>query len=413
MNPGLKWMFTSYNTSLSVRDSLKMRRLIESMEYQAAFGGLVKIEPDQNAKQKYETTRRGFRMVVPIGSSTGERCDRLVMDDPNNATEMHSPSYRDGGIEAYRSALATRSTNEKTWVQVCVMQRLHQQDMSGFLIELGGWDQLILPAEYERGSPRKTTLGFYDKREAEGELLWPERFSRESIESLKHTLGAYNAAGQLQQRPSPISGGIFKRHHWRFWIPQGSELRYIPVPVRQPDGSTANAIVEEVNLKILRDFMQSWDMAFKDTKDSAYVVGQVWATLGANRYLIDQVRERMDFMKTCRALKALSLKHPRALRKLVEEKANGAAVISALRSEVPGLTAWNPDKQGSKEARANAITPLVEAGNIYLPHPSMAPWVHEFIDEASNFPNGNYADQVDSMTQALLRYNKQDVQIFV
>jgi predicted phage terminase large subunit-like protein len=147
--------------------------------------------------------------------------------------------------------------------------------------------------------------------------------------------------------------------------------------------------------------LQSWDMAFKDLKTSDYVAGGVWGAKGADRYLLDQVRERLGFRETLAAVKTMTKKWPKAALKLVEDKANGPAVIQALRHQIPGLVAVVPD--GGKVARAQAVSPQVESGNVYLPHPAIAPWVEAFVEECSTFPNGKYDDQVDQMTQALNR----------
>jgi len=150
------------------------------------------------------------------------------------------------------------------------------------------------------------------------------------------------------------------------------------------------------------EVIQSWDMAFKDTKTADFVVGQVWGRKGADKYLLDQVRDRMDFPATVQAVRSLSAKWPQARNKLVEDKANGPAVIATLKNEIPGLIAVNPE--GGKVVRAQAASPDIEAGNVYLPDPSVAPWVHDFIEECAAFPNGANDDQVDAMTQALIRF---------
>jgi len=142
-------------------------------------------------------------------------------------------------------------------------------------------------------------------------------------------------------------------------------------------------------------------MAFKDTKASDYVVGQVWASRGADAFLLDQVRGRWDFPETQRQVKQLAAKWPDALLKIVEDKANGTAVLASLRRTVPGLVPETPTE--SKVARASAVSPLVEAGNVHLPSPELAPWVGDFIEETAGFPNGTHDDQVDAMSQALKR----------
>lgn len=149
------------------------------------------------------------------------------------------------------------------------------------------------------------------------------------------------------------------------------------------------------------EIIQSWDMSFKETKEGSYVVGQIWGRKGADKYLLDQVRDRMDFPATIQAVRSLSAKWPQAHAKLVEDKANGPAVIATLRREISGLIPVEP--QGSKEARAAAVSSDIEAGNVYLPDPSIASWIHDFIEELSVFPNGANDDQCDGATQGLLR----------
>jgi predicted phage terminase large subunit-like protein len=174
------------------------------------------------------------------------------------------------------------------------------------------------------------------------------------------------------------------------------------VVVQLPEGAR-HAIVAIELPPYVDDQIQSWDCAFKDLSTSDYVVGQVWARRGNIFLLGDQIRARLDCPATVRAVRALSEKWPRTHGKLIEDKANGSAVIQMLANEIPGLLPVNP--QGGKIARAAAVSPLVEAGNVYLPHPDYAPWVNDFIEECAAFPNGAHDDQVDAMTQALLRFN--------
>lgn len=254
------------------------------------------------------------------------------------------------------------------------MQRVHEADLSGHVLAQGGYEHLCLPAEYE-GSKRATVIGWGDPRKESGELLWPERFGQAEIDELKLRLGSYGSAGQLQQRPSPADGGILKRSWWR---------RY-----------------DRLDNLAGFEMIQSWDLAFKDTSNSSFVVGQVWARLGAYFCLVDPVRAKMTFPETLQAFRELSAKYPECQAKLVEDKANGPALIQTLQKEIPGIIAIEPD--GSKEARAHAVSWLIQAGNVYLPQTSVAPWVEGFIEECAAFPKGAYADQVDSCTQALSR----------
>jgi predicted phage terminase large subunit-like protein len=214
---------------------------------------------------------------------------------------------------------------------------------------------------------------------------------------LKRSMGSYAAAGQLQQRPAPAEGGILKRHWWRYWKPAGTSLP--PVSVRLLDGQLQ--LIPAVDLPDSFDEeMQSWDMAFKDVDSSDFVVGQVWAKQRADRFLLDLVKDRLDFPKTLDAVRTMTSRWPRTH---AEDKANGSAVIAMLKHEIPGLIPVQPE--GGKEARASAVSPQIESGNVYLPHPSLAPWVNGFIDECASFPNAAHDDQVDSMSQALLRWS--------
>jgi predicted phage terminase large subunit-like protein len=174
------------------------------------------------------------------------------------------------------------------------------------------------------------------------------------------------------------------------------------VVVTLEDGSRFACPQVGLELGTLSDLIQSWDMAFKETESSDFVVGQVWGRRLADKFLLAQVHARLDFPKTVAAVRELSGRFARAYTILIEDKANGSAVISTLQREISGIIAVNPE--GGKEARVNAVAPGIEAGNVYLPHPACFPWVHEFIEECACFPNAAHDDQVDSMSQALLRY---------
>ena len=405
--PERRWLYSSYGAQLSIRDSVKCRRLIESPWYQSQWGDRFALTSDQNTKGRFDNDRSGYRLSTSVGgAATGEGGDRIVCDDPNNVNEVESDSVRKATNDWYDIVMSTRVNDPKTAAKVVVMQRCHQQDLSGHLLEQGGWEHLCLPAEYE-GPPCVTSIGWRDPRTEHGELLWPERFGSPEIESLKRSLGSYAAAGQLQQRPSPAEGGMLKRHWWRFWQPPGANLP--PIVVRLPDGTQQSVIAQEI--RTVEEQIQSWDCAFKDLETSDYVVGQVWGRRGAAFLLIDQDRARMDCPATVKAVRAVSQRWPGTIAKLIEDKANGSAVIQMLGRELPGILPVTPE--GGKVARAAAVSPLIEAGNVYLPHPQFMPWVNEFIEECAAFPNGAHDDQVDAMTQALLRWNMVPAQTIV
>src|SRR5215470_14376711 len=276
--PERRWLYSSYGAQLSIRDSVKCRRLIESPWYQRYWCERFRLTTDQNTKTRFDNDRSGYRIATSVGgAATGEGGDRIVCDDPHNVQEAESDSVRKGTLDWWDIVMSTRVNDPKTAAKVVVMQRCHQQDLSGHLLEQGGWEHLCLPAEYE-GPQCTTSIGWTDPRTEHGELLWPERFGPQEIESLKRSLGSYAAAGQLQQRPSPAGGGIFKRYWFRYWQLPGANLP--PVLVRLPDATLHS--VPPVTFHQHEEVIQSWDCAFKDLATSDYVVGQVWTRAGAD-----------------------------------------------------------------------------------------------------------------------------------
>lgn len=387
--PWRRFLYSSYAEKLSIRDSVKTRRVIQSSWYQARWGDRFSLASDQNVKTKFETDEAGMRLATSVGGvGTGEGGDYLVIDDPHNVTEAESELKREGVIDWWDGSMSSRVNNPLESARVLIMQRVHEEDLAGHLIEQG-WEVLCLPAEYE---PNHPFVWPDDPRVAEGELIWPDRFDDDWIAEKKRELGSYRYAGQYQQRPAAAEGGILKRPWWK---------RYPALEWPELD-----------------EVLQSWDFAFKDLEDSDWVVGQLWGRDLANKYLLAQIRARLDFPASLDALRALtSWAERHGIRpnhaKLVEDKANGSAVMSVLRREIPGLIAVEP--QGGKEARAHAAAPEVEAGNVYLPEDLIpcpidpedrwaATPTDAFIHEAGTFPRGANDDQVDAFSQALIRY---------
>ncbi len=318
--------------------------------------------------------RRGGMISAGIGGPiTGEGADLLIIDDPiKNRQEADSQTYRNMVWNEWQNTLLTRL--HPGGAIIIILTRWHEDDLAGRLLkeEPDKWEVINLAAVAEDENDQ---LG----REI-GETLWPEHgFDKKWAKEKKKEVGSRTWAALYQQRPSPAEGGILKRGWWQYY---------------------------KVEYTQFDEIIQSWDMSFKDTKsakgkDPDFVVGQVWGRRGADMYLLDQVRDRMDFPSTLQAVRNMTAKWPLARTKLVEDKANGPAVIASLKREIAGLIPVEP--QGSKEARASAVSPYIEAGNVYLPDPTLAHWVNDFVEECAAFPNGNHDDQVDAMSQALLR----------
>lgn len=400
--PETRWLFSSYGENLSIRDSLKCRRVIQSPWYQKAFGDVFRLTGDQNQKTRFENDKTGYRLATGVGGgSTGEGGDFIVVDDPLKAQDAHSVAIRETANDWWDNTMSTRGNNPDKVVRIVIMQRLHEADLTGHLLEKMKADShrvehLCLPAEYEPAN-RVTSLGWRDPRTEPGELLWPERFTPAAIVDLKRDMSSYAVAGQLQQRPAPDEGGILKKAAWRYWKPAG--VRLPAVVIRLEDNTLLE--IEPVDLPEAFDqILQTWDCSFKDTKTSDFVAGQVIARLGANKFMLDYYKERVDITGTMKQIGVWSTKWKRAIAKLIEDKANGTAVIQMLRDRITGLIAIEPE--GGKISRAHAVAPEVEAGNVYLPHPALYPWVNEFIESCAGFPNLAHDDDVDAFTQALI-----------
>lgn len=400
--PSTRWIFASYSQSLSTKHSIDRRTIIQSDWYRYNWGDKFHLTSDQNVKTEYQNDKRGVMVATSVGgTATGKGGDFIIVDDPHNPREAQSDVQREAAITFFDQTLSTRLDNKKAGAIVVVMQRLHERDLSGHILDRGGYEHLCLPAEAEKKTVIHFPVSLKELVREEEDLLWPEREGPEEIAAQKVAMGSYAYAGQYQQRPAPAEGGILKRYWWRFWCYPGQKLP--PVTLKGADGTLMN--IEAVPLpERFEQQAQSWDMAFKDTKHSAYVVGQIWGLHKADRFLQDQLRDKLDFPGTVAAVKILTAKWPKVTTKWVEDKANGPAVIASLKREIVGLIAVDPE--GSKEARAHAVSPQIESGNVFIPHPAIAPWVWDFIEECAAFPNGEYADQVDAMTQALAKLDK-------
>ena len=362
-NPSLRYLTTAHKEDLAIRDNLKCRRLISSDWYQERWS--VELCGDQNAKKKFENTATGFRESMAFRSLTGSRGDRIIIDDPLSVDDAFSEAALSAAEQTFLEAVPSRVNNQDS-ASIVIMQRLHERDTAGIILSRQlGYEHLMLPMRFEPERRCATCIGFTDPRTEDGELLFPERFSEAQVSEMERTMGSFATAGQLQQRPMPRGGGLFKSD----WIQHWDKL---------PERFDAAVI--------------SWDMTFKESATSDFVVGQVWGRKDGAFYLVDQFRGRWDFVKSLEQFVAAARKYPRITRKLIEDKANGPAIISALKRKVTGIIPITPKE--SKEARANAVTTLWEARNVYLPPPDRYPWVaQDFIPELLAFPSGAHDDQ--------------------
>ena len=393
--PDTRIILASYEADFAATWGRKSRDLLE--EHGPSLFG-IRVSGKSSAANRWDIEGHEGGMVTAgvNGPITGKGADIGIIDDPvKNDQEAMSVTYQERAWEWYRSTFRTRI--QRDGAIILIMTRWHENDLAGKLLaaqdeEGEKWEVVSLPAIAEEGD----LLG-----RSPGLSLCPDLFTKEALGNIKKAVGLFWWASLYQQRPSPAEGGILKRHWWKFWCYPGQEDKLPPVTLRLPDSEGGGFIsVKPVPLpKRFDQLAQSWDMAFKDTKSSAYVAGQVWGRRQADKFLLDQLRDKMDFVVTVQAVETLTKKWPEARAKWVEDKANGPAVIATLKRKISGLIAVDPE--GSKEARAYAVSPECESGNVFLPHPAVMPWVWDFIEECTAFPNGKYADQVDAATQAL------------
>lgn len=371
-NPDARVAIASYEASMARRWGRAVRNDIRD------HPGLgLSVRADTAAAHEWQLDNHAGGIVTAGigGALTGRPVDGvLVIDDPlKGRAEADSEVYRQACIDWWQET-ATPRLAPGTPV-IVVMTRWHEDDLAGWLARTDPeWVVVNVPAQAELNDPLGRLQGDF-LQSARGRTL-------EDWEQTRIKVGARGWSALYQGHPSPAEGGILKRSWWRYYT----------TPRAQPQANgTMRVDADQV--------LMSWDMAFKDTKASDFVVGQVWARRGPGVFLVDQVRDRMDFPASVAAVKALAAKWPQATLKLIEDKANGPAIIAQLRKDVAGVVPVSP--KDSKEARAHAVSAFIEAGNVELP--TNAPWIGEFVEECSAFPNAAHDDQVDAMTQALHR----------
>lgn len=394
--PSFRFLALSANPDVALRDSLYCRDLIESDWYQNTFRPQWTLDDKQNAKGNFRNTAGGVRVSKGITSKiTGARADAIIVDDPHDAQEVKSDTMRKAVTSRWTSAIRNRVNSLQHSLRIGVMQRLHEEDWSGVVLKQGGWEHLMLPMEYEPERARVTAIGLRDPRTQPGELLFPARFPQKIVEAEKDSLrGDYY--GQHQQRPAPADGAIFKKSWWRFWRFEHED------PVPELEDRTLVIPTSEHWIRFFEFIAQSWDCSFKKNATSDYVAGGSWGVKGANKFLLDIEWDRMDFVETKKRLEKQHDGLPKVSAVLVEDAANGVAVMNSLKQDnrIGSIIPVSPkDYGGDKVARARASTPQLEGGNVYIP--LHARWKDEYMNEHALFPNGTNDDAVDQQSQFL------------
>jgi predicted phage terminase large subunit-like protein len=403
--PHLRYVCTSHSQNLAIRDSTKMRRLIQSDWYQKRWGDRVKLTGDQNAKTKFENTATGFREAVAFESMTGVRGDRVIIDDPHSVDSAASDAMRASVIETFLEAVPSRLNNPEKSAIIVIMQRLHEQDVSGIIIDKElGYDHIMLPMRYDPARAMPTMLGYEDRRSEEGELLFPSRFPEEVVARDERVMGPYAAAGQFQQSPEPRGGGILRREWWQMWdspsyppfdyVIASIDTAYTAKTENDPSAMTVWGIwsggdqTAQITRTVSREneIMAEVERTYKEGHPKCMLI-YAWNERLEFHDLIDKVQETMEQWGVEKLL--------------VEAKASGISVAQELRRvynyDDVTVQLVNP-KSLDKVARVYSIQHLFAGEMVYAPNKS---WADAVINQAAQFPRGKHDDLVDSTSMAL------------
>ena len=422
--PETQWLFATYALALTLRDSVKCRRLIQSPWYQERFGSSFSLSSDLNQKGRFDNSSMGYRLATAVaGTATGEGGDRIVVDDAHNMKEINSDTIRGGVIEWWRDVMSTRGNDPKELGRVIIAQRGHHKDLPGHVLSTGTWVHLNLPGYFmpktrcitkaKRNSKRSLpadpdmwTFGdhvpllkqdeimFVDPRKEENDLLTPDRFGPAEMAKLSLELTERGFEAQIQQNPSAKGGNIMKEHHWRKW--------------------------EDAELPVLSMIIQSYDTAFEEEEEHDYSARTTWGVFEHEEYLdpklpwtaqykgqkrlslimLERMNKRMEFPELREnAIEASQLWKPDKV--LIEKKASGHSLAQELRRS--GLPVARIKVSDSKFVRAHAASLVLERGCVWYVERK---WAQEVISQCGNFPADDHDDMVDTCTMAMLWLRK-------
>jgi predicted phage terminase large subunit-like protein len=370
-NPARRIICVSYSGDLAKKHANDFRAVLEAPWYQALFARTRIGQKDSEAE--IELTARGFRLATSVGGTlTGRGGDLIIIDDPLKPDDAYSEAKRNGANEWFKNTLLSRLDDKRTGAIIIVMQRVHMDDLTGFVTsESDEWEILNLPAIAE-GDEVIPISGTEVYRRRSGEALSPVREPLSILQSMKVQLGSDAFSAQYQQAPVPPGGAMIKRH----WI-----KRYVDLPTRH-----------ELSL-----VLQSWDTANKGGPENDFSVCTTWFITRDRRWhLVDVWRNRVDYPALKAAVRTLAARHG-ARRVLVEDAGAGTSLVQELLGEVNGILAVKPDRD--KISRMAVVSAKFESGLIFLP--DRAPWLADFEAELFAFPGSRHNDQCDSVSQAL------------
>lgn len=431
--PESRWLFSSYSDALSVRDSRKCQDIITSPWYQARWGHLFRLRTGERAMGKFTNTRQGYRIATSVGGrGLGEGGDYLIADDPHKAADIYSPAIRNRVLRWWSESMSTRGNDPRTVRKVIVMQRLHEMDLSGYILasELG-YEHLCLPAEFEpkrivyflpEGSKKpkdaivltklqRERPDLQDPRKEEGELLWPQRFGPAEIKAIKAELRTVGSAGQLGQRPAPPEGDIFKRDDFRYFTEEKDaegNLWFVIEPLET--GGDPVRVPE----KVCR-WYQTTDTAIETNATSKYTACITFVSAPVKmqdktvrRFLLvyDAWRDRIEVKAQYDSLIKIRKRYPRLVFQAIEKRATGNGIIQEGAASGYPFYPLNPHTD-NKVVRAAAVSQLYHARVVC--HRRGMPELTDYEDELLSFPTAQYDDWVDCTAYGGILFNDERI----
>lgn len=368
--PEQRYISAAHEQGLAIRDNRAMRRVVQSDWYQSLWP--TEIAGDQNQKTYFENGATGFRQACAVSSMTGRRGHRVLWDDPLSAEHANSDAHRETVIREFTETLPSRYVSPEKSANVIVMQRLHERDPSGYILEHDlGYEHLCLPMEFEPERRCTTSIGWEDPRQNDGELLFPERFPREVVERDKRVMGVYAVAGQFQQRPAPRTGGFFA---WE-------KLEIVGAAPQ------------------LTKIVRYWDKAGSEGAGARTAGVKIGLGVDGLWYVLNVVKGQWAAAKREPVIRQTADTDGQNVEIWIEQEpgSGGKESAEATIRNLAGFTIRAERATGDKAVRAEPYAVQVEAGNIKIVR---GDWNQDFIDEHKTFPNGKFKDQIDAASGA-------------
>jgi predicted phage terminase large subunit-like protein len=382
--PYLRFLFASYAENLSVRDSVKCRRLIQSNWYQQRWSDRFQLAGDQNAKTRFDNDKTGVRLATSVdGLMTGEGGDAIIVDDPTNISDAFALSEKglDNVISWWDEVMPTRLNDPKTGVRIIIMQRCHERDLTGHILSKeNNYTHLCLPARFERDHKYWYSR---DPRTTEGEPLWRGKYDTPQLQELEQDMSSYAVAGQLQQRPAPREGGMIKRSWFKILRADEAEL----LPAYDSCG-------------------RWWDMAAtkkSGSNDPDFTAGARGGMIG-KRFIVDDVIDLRESPGTVEKTVGQAAQLDGYNVPVFMEQEPGSAgktVIHHYATNVlTGYAFHGIPSTGAKEAFVEVFATAAEHGLVEL---VAGPWTEKFLSEAEVFPRGKHDDKIEAVAKLYCR----------